>query len=538
MARLALRLPNGKVRRAALQALALLGAASGVQEIASLPDFALHDFHGALADSEPLHTECQRALKEAAWREERGLSPVLHADSLHGVQLGPRARAGDPRIAYFVGVSRPTAHIMVSRLLLALYHISHLFLLHADAKTSAAAVEELRRVTADHPNVHLMRTRRRVQWGAWTMVVTMLDAMHTLVSADVDFEFFINLSDVDVALRTNDEMLAFLRPHIGRQFVEVHLGTGEWLEKARNFTSAHVVVECEGHGFVALNSSRLDLGQGPMCCFGRGGPVLYANTSVPSGAEARQAVLDDAANNLTRMYTGSQWVVLDRGFTRYLVRDPQALRWQRVFERRFLSDESFVQTALMHSPHRGSAVRANLRYIYWPHYDHADPTAYWARLGPDFIGGPQVINASEAAAVFRSPYAFARKVEPAVDSDVVRAWDVWMRAKLARVGGLAEGQAPLGGEARAQPADVPVAAVAVGADGSAARWPSHVSRRTPGRLIFDDGSSCECPPLCVESGTCCDRPEHRPELCEPGGGTGGAAGKPPLHGGWRYGGSD
>ena len=169
--------------------------------------------------------------------------------------LRARARTSDPRILYFIGASRTTAAIMVSRLMLALYHPSHLFLVHVDLKADEKVIRDLQQLTASHPNIHIMRTRRLVQWGAWTMVLTLLDALHSAVARELEFDFVINLSDVDVALRTNDEIVDFLRPYKGRQFVQVHQGTGEWLEKARNFTAAHVVVECGGYGYVAVNSS-------------------------------------------------------------------------------------------------------------------------------------------------------------------------------------------------------------------------------------------------------------------------------------------
>ena len=161
------------------------------------------------------------------------------------------------------------------------------------------------------------------------------------------------------------------------------MAMGEWLEKARNFTAAHTVVECGGYGYVAVssirllvaspigsqrptasphsrhsrhlslhalhcrrtqvNSSLIDLGGNHTpCCFGRGGHVLYGRSSDLHLREARQAIADDDAN-VTRIYTGSQWVILDRAFCSYLVTDARALHWQRVFQRRFLSDESFVQ---------------------------------------------------------------------------------------------------------------------------------------------------------------------------------------------------
>ena len=577
------------------------------EELSVHDDVPLHDHVGlALDSSAPMvafNARCQAALKETIWRERRGVVwPHLYADALGGVQLGARARADDPRIVYFIGLTRKSAAIMVSRLLLALYHHSHLFLVHLDLKADSAVVSELAALIKDHPNIHLMQTRRLVQWGAWTMNLILLDALHSAVSASIDFDFVINLSDVDVALRTNDEIVSFLRQYKGRQFVQVHQGSGEWLDKAKNFTANHNVIECGGYGFVAVNSTPLDLGSGPQMAFGRGGPVVYANTSAVQLSEVRQAVKEDAAHSRwaarrkaaaetaaaqaeaaqaeatmeeaeakaakaevakaeaatsadaedvdeadeetprrTALHTGSQWMILSRGFATYLVRDERAARWMRVFERRFLSDEAFVQTVLMHSPYNGSLVNHNMRYIYWPHYD-GDPQEYWARMGVDYVGGPQVINSSALPGVLRSPYMFARKVDPTVDADTVRLWDEWMAKKLR---GAAPGdQDVLGGmpapAARIRAEDTlerlsgsssgetdfedasatplpPLGAVMAG-DAAVPRA-YRPPLRSVARILFEDGSSCECSPACEATASCCD---DWPEVCQMGRGTGGA----------------
>ena len=70
-----------------------------------------------------------------------------------------------------------------------------------------------------HPNVRVMQTRRLVQWGMFTMVAIMLDAIHSVLSSALSFDFFINLSDADLSLRTDSEMRAFLARHKGRSFV-------------------------------------------------------------------------------------------------------------------------------------------------------------------------------------------------------------------------------------------------------------------------------------------------------------------------------
>ena len=185
--------------------------------LAAIPNASLfdHDGHALLDDKTKatFHDKCQTAFREAVWREQRGLVwPHLYADPFDGVRVGSKARESDPRIFYFIGASRPTAAIMVSRLLLALYHPSHLFVVHVDLKADDKVLHDLQQLTASHPNIHIMATRRLVQWGAWTMVLTLLDALHSALLAEIDFDFVINLSDVDVALRTNDEIVDFLRP--------------------------------------------------------------------------------------------------------------------------------------------------------------------------------------------------------------------------------------------------------------------------------------------------------------------------------------
>ena len=240
-----------------------------------------HEGHvrGDIAEMEPLFARCQRAYKRAVWEEQRDLAPHLYVDDLAGVMLGDRALPNDPRIVYYVGITRASGAIMVSRMLLALYHSSHLFLIHIDLKTDKAVRDQLTSLTAQHPNIKLIHTRRLVQWGAWTMVAVMLDAVKSVTQATLDYDFFINLSDADITLRTNDEIVSWLRSYKGRQFVQVrpigntyappnpslnlpvtlvqvHMAMGEWLEKAKNFTAAHTVVECGGYGYVAVRSCR------------------------------------------------------------------------------------------------------------------------------------------------------------------------------------------------------------------------------------------------------------------------------------------
>ena len=62
---------------------------------------------------------------------------------------------------------------------------------------------------------------------------------------------------------------------------------------------------------------------------------------------------------------------------RYLLHDASAVAFTQHLELTYMSDETFLQTALMNAPAavRGSLVNHNLRYIDWPH-GYGDPSAY------------------------------------------------------------------------------------------------------------------------------------------------------------------
>ena len=145
---------------------------------------------------------------------------------------------------------------------------------------------------------------------------------------------------------------------------------------------------------------------------------------------------------------------------------------------------------------------------------------YWQRMGADYVGGPQVINASAAPSVFKSPYMFARKVDPSVDAEVVRLWDEWMSAKLAGQRPLE--QEPLGGAAASRGRSAAEDNLErTSADAQLMPRAYRPPLRRVQRVLFEDGSSCECSDQCETTGLCCD---DWPELCLMGRGGDGVGG--------------
>lgn len=128
------------------QSAAREGPAAAAAATAAAPRWELSDYTGRPLNetSAALDQRCQQAINEVLEREASQTGPPLYSDPLQGVQLAPKNTSGGAvRIVYFVGVGpRPQAHLVVSRLLYALWSATHLFLLHLDVKAAQDAVSE------------------------------------------------------------------------------------------------------------------------------------------------------------------------------------------------------------------------------------------------------------------------------------------------------------------------------------------------------------------------------------------------------------
>ena len=319
---------------------ALMDAPS--EEEAPVPQhrWELTDFAGRPLNesSEALDRRCQQAINEVIEREAVQAGPPLYSDPLEGVVVAPKNGSKEVRVVYFIGVGpRPQAHVVVSRLLWALWSAVNLYLLHLDVKAGGEAVAECMRLDAEHPNVHVMRTRRLVQWGMFSMVTNYLDGIRSVLDAAerFEFDFFINLSDADLSLRTDAEIRAFLARIGPRSMINVHEGGGPVLEEANAFIDAHTIIECGGYGFVAVNKTHQTFPMTAGCCIGRSGPVSFA--TLPLATHPR---LLEAARPV---HTGSQWAVLSRAFCAWLLDGPEAAQLLLAYERRLVPDESLLQ---------------------------------------------------------------------------------------------------------------------------------------------------------------------------------------------------
>ena len=370
-----------------------------------------------------LNAACHRAIDRVLGAEgELGESAATEDVSLVATTEAPPP--GGVSIAYLIMGHRSYAHITISRLIQVLWHAAHLFVVHLDARTDAAVANTLEARYRPQSNVRFIRQRRTVGWGAFSMVEVLLAALSKALLAAPHFDFFVNLSDADVALRTASELGSFLGGFRGRSFVAIKYPEADAMRyQAHAHMRSSTWLECEGEGFLVINQTAAHFfgAEGRRCCFARSGPIVYGPLAFdrPPPPEAVKS-----------FYHGSQWVVLDHDAADWLVHSSTAVELAAHLRHTYMADEAFVQTALMASPLKGRLINHNLRYIDWPH-GYGDPNAYWRRVGTRHMAGPIVLTRELFRSVTRSPAIFARKVdaEDAEGIAFVREWDVWMAAK-------------------------------------------------------------------------------------------------------------
>ena len=466
----------------------------------------------------PLGARCEQAVRRAvaeSGRSEAKLS--VYPDPLQGVSVSARAHPDDVRLVFFILSSRPSAPLTVPRLIHALYDPSHLFLIHVDLKANQSIHDELSTHSANDRNVHVLKTRRLVQWGGFSMVSALLDSIASFLKR-IDFDFVINLSDADLSLRTHDELSRFLRPFKGRVFMRIDSqpSSASSSSDSSDINVRHAfrggtlrtnsVIECGGFGFVSVNSSHNDTSAqasiGPSCCVGQSGPLVhgtipFAPPKPPLGSKGE--------------YRGSQWSVLPRAFCEYLLDEKDALQWARVFERRLLADQFYLPTIVMHSKFRHSLVNTDLRYEQWPAGSEDERDAYWkANLPESEWGGAVPLNLTSMRAALRSPMVFAKKMTTtSLSGDMLPRYDAWMTRKLngefdphqqSILAPLLRVDADLYGFGAPELSALPAAESTEAASVESVSMPPPrrvLRRRRVASLVFSDGSSCSCAPDCV-----------------------------------------
>ncbi|XP_073968810.1 xylosyltransferase oxt [Rhodnius prolixus] len=276
----------------------------------------------------------------------------------------------------------------VKRLIKSLFHVTHFFYIHVDARQDYL-MRELLSLEMKFPNVRLSRRRHPTIWGGASLLTMLLEAMTHLVESDWDWDFIINLSESDLPLKTNEQLVEFLTANSDRNFVKSHGREVQRFIQKQGLDKTFV--ECDTHMW------------------------RTGDRTLPNGI-----VIDG----------GSDWLALSRPFVEYLATsttDPLLQGLVSLFRHTLLPAESFFHTSLRNSPYCRSYVDNNLHVTNWRRrlgckcqYKHI---VDWCGCSPNNFRAEdwQRLQATENKPVF-----FARKFEPIIDQVVINQLDIWL----------------------------------------------------------------------------------------------------------------
>ncbi|CAM9458612.1 unnamed protein product [Ectocarpus sp. 13 AM-2016] len=255
------------------------------------------------------------------------------------------------RIGYLIMSSGTEELHKTKRLLKAIYDPNNFYLVHLDRKDKHSIRRDFEHFIEEWDNVRMLEPALDVSWGGYTITLTAIFGICTMVQWNDEWDFFINLSASDFPLLPQSELTTVLGKYadVGMNFV-----SGEPLNERNR---VEVLIDDQGL-YREKQSSKA------------GRPLKVGKARLPP------------SKSMFTVYKGEFWVILHRYFCKYLEASPDnvARSLQAYFSKFRISDESYFQTVLCHPLAPSFLVHPdNLRFVSWPdviegHYVlHPDP---------------------------------------------------------------------------------------------------------------------------------------------------------------------
>ncbi len=268
------------------------------------------------------------------------------------------------RLAYFILAYKDLPQVV--RLLKAIYHPNHIYLIHIDKK-SKARPETLYDYTRHLQNVILM-PRQNCWWGGISFVKLHLEAMRYLY-AHHRWDYLINLSGQDLPLLSQTKIMNALSKFNAANYIEARPIEELWPDYRHRFDHYYLEV--------------------PFSNYVKKVPVLKRRFKLPA--------------KTTRLYAGSSYFILDRECCRYIFTHENLQQYLDFYRYTFIPEESFFQTILMNSKWRHTIIQDNKREINW-------------KEGPEY---PRIFRLEDLDKLTANTAFFARKFDSRVDSRII-----------------------------------------------------------------------------------------------------------------------
>lgn len=307
--------------------------------------------------------------------EESGLldSPfvLLHFLSSHIIMT----------IAYFILVHRYPNQF--KRLFKAIYDPNNVYVIHVDKRSDKTLHKELKTFLVDFSNVHIL-PRQNVVWGGYSMVDVELKGMKKLLSLDVKWDFFINLSGQDFPLQNQTTIKKFLQANKRKDFI---LFADQAVERPNTLNR--------------INNYFVEIDDGF------------------SGVPYERAFMPEVIP-----YIGGQWKMLSRKTCMFICKNSQVKKFKEYYRNTLIADEGFFQTVLMNTTPKKILENDDKRAIIWIP-DIALNSKITAIDTQSLVDSgeiklrPKTFTISDLGFLLESKALFARKFDETVDDEIL-----------------------------------------------------------------------------------------------------------------------
>ncbi|XP_033317275.1 xylosyltransferase oxt [Bombus bifarius] len=296
------------------------------------------------------------------------------------------------RIAYLLTVNGRASR-QVKRLINILYHPSHLFYIHVDARQDYLYREMLEvEKSCKINNIKVARgenLRHASIWGGASLLTTLLKSAQQMLAHHHHWDFLVNLSESDFPIKSNMQLTQFLSLNKGMNFVKSHgrevqrFITKQGLDKT--------FVECETRMW------------------------RIGDRKLPDGIQ-----IDG----------GSDWVALSREFVEYVANpnpDKLVTDLLKVFKYTLLPAESFFHTVLRNSKFCNTYIDNNLHVTNWKRKlgckCQYKAVVDWCGCSPNDF---KLEDFSRIRNTIDRNLFFARKFESIIDQRIIDRVEEWL----------------------------------------------------------------------------------------------------------------
>uniref|UniRef100_A0A0X3PRE2 protein xylosyltransferase n=1 Tax=Schistocephalus solidus TaxID=70667 RepID=A0A0X3PRE2_SCHSO len=305
----------------------------------------------------------------------------------------------DVRVVYvLVLTGRSWRHIQRSFRLL--YHSSNYYYVHVDKK-SEYLYSKFQKVAQLLPNnVYVTSNRRNPVWGAPELLSLMLNIMQDLLTnfPSWKWDFLINLSETDIPIVPNADLIRILNAHRGQILVKATDTAKHEFIKSQGLGKAFF--QCDDYVWLLGDRQPMD------------GVVIHG---------------------------GSDWLILPRYFCAYAAlpeqQDSLVRKLVAWYANVILPVESFFHTLAYNSAFCELVVNSNLRFVNWQRPRgcscRLNQTADWCGCSPSVFSGPRDLYRLHKARLLHSSSPtspqlqfFARKFDSTIDVAMVNYAEV------------------------------------------------------------------------------------------------------------------